>query len=203
MTTHKTIRVSRKHLRQVLNENAMLREKVTELQARGNVLLEDRREHDRRYQVSEFHRVFGQPVQRHPDPSNVSEDTLQLRLALVAEEVFEMLEACGADSLDMAKLKAASSNALNQFKRERSWNIDLVKLVDALADIDYVVEGFRLTLGVDGGPISAIVHKTNMAKRGGPIDPQTGKQLKPPGWVGPEKAIREELERQGWQPWQP
>ena len=53
-----------------------------------------------------------------------------------------------------------------------------------------VVEGTRQVFGVDGRPVAAEVFRTNMAKLSGPVDPATGKKLKPPGWVPREPKHR-------------
>ena len=62
-------------------------------------------------------------------------------------------------------------------------------------DLDYVVEGTRLEFEIDGGPIAVEVHRSNMAKVGGPVR-EDGKRLKPPGWTPPD--IAGELRKQGW-----
>lgn len=118
--------------------------------------------------VGEFHRKFGVSVGQKP--RILSHARQALRLALIREEFEELQEAC-----------------------ERG---DMVGIADALADLDYVIEGMRQELGINGEPIAAEVHRTNMAKEGGPTR-SDGKILKPPGWEPPR--IREELIRQGWE----
>jgi predicted HAD superfamily Cof-like phosphohydrolase len=66
-----------------------------------------------------------------------------------------------------------------------------------MADLDYVVEGTRQELGIDGPAVHAIVHAANMAKQAGPVD-ASGKKRKPEGWKPPD--IAGELRRQGWKP---
>lgn len=79
-------------------------------------------------------------------------------------------------------------------------NVDLVEFADALADLDYVIEGTRLEFGINGAPIAAEVHRSNLSKLGpnGPMLREDGKILKPPGWTPPD--IAGELRKQGWQP---
>jgi predicted HAD superfamily Cof-like phosphohydrolase len=72
---------------------------------------------------------------------------------------------------------------------------DLPAFADALADIDYVVEGARLEFGINGSPIADEVHRANMAKLGGPKRAD-GKHMKPEGWTPPDVAG--ELVKQGW-----
>lgn len=117
-------------------------------------------------QVLAFHRRFGQSIGEKP---HVPDDkTVRFRLSLVAEEFFEMLEA--ALPFDKryvgSSLKDAKDIVTNHITSPHapSIDVDLPELVDALADIDYVVEGFRITLGVNGKPVADEVHRANMAK---------------------------------------
>jgi predicted HAD superfamily Cof-like phosphohydrolase len=74
--------------------------------------------------------------------------------------------------------------------------VDLPELADALADLDYVVEGARLEFGINGAPIATEVHRANMAKLDGPVR-EDGKKQKPEGWKPPD--IESELRKQGWE----
>lgn len=120
-------------------------------------------------QVREFQAAFNQPA---PEvPAFPDAETWRLRERLIDEELRELKDAYAAG--------------------------DFVEMVDALADLLYVVQGAAITVGVHMEPVMAEVHRTNMAKVGGPID-ENGKQLKPPGWTPPD--IEACLERQGWSP---
>lgn len=67
-----------------------------------------------------------------------------------------------------------------------AWQVrDQVKMIDALCDILYVTCGAAVEMGVDLEPHFNEVHRSNMDKAGGPTSP-SGKQLKPPGWKGPD-----------------
>mgnify|MGYP001601411906 CR=1 FL=1 len=87
-------------------------------------------------QVAEFMNVSEQPVRTAP--STIDEKTLDFRLSLVMEETQELAEAVEND--------------------------DYVEMVDALADIIYVVDGFAHTLGVDLNKAFRLVHESNMTK---------------------------------------
>lgn len=65
---------------------------------------------------------------------------------------------------------------------------DLIEVLDGLCDVLYVTLGAFEAIGVDAQTLFDEVHRTNMAKIGGPVDPVTGKQLKPPGWKPPDLA---------------
>jgi predicted HAD superfamily Cof-like phosphohydrolase len=94
--------------------------------------------------VEEFHRVFQQPVKRCPDITVFDEDPklVALRLSLIEEETREFLEALE--------------------------NKDVVEMVDALADINYVVYGGGLAFGINMDSM------LKLSKR-----PQTSKDIEP------------------------
>lgn len=64
---------------------------------------------------------------------------------------------------------------------------DLVEAVDGLCDLLCVVYGAALEFGVDLPACWDEVHRTNMAKVGGPVR-EDGKRLKPDGWTPPDIA---------------
>lgn len=86
--------------------------------------------------VEEFHRAVGLPVQ--DSPCFPGPDRAQLRAALISEEADEFAEAASA--------------------------ADMTSMVDALADLLYVVYGAALELGVDVDAALAEVHRSNMTK---------------------------------------
>lgn len=141
-----------------------------------------------RDQVKKFHEEMGIPVLDIPQIP--SDDRVRLRLNLIAEESFEIYEAC---NLDVKKLK----EELFRLIRESELKIDMPKFVDGLGDTDYVVEGTRLEFGVDGEDIADEIQAANMRKVNGPLR-EDGKRLKPIGWVGPD--IEKVLKNQGWIP---
>jgi hypothetical protein len=58
------------------------------------------------------------------------------------------------------------------------------EVIDAMCDTIVVVHNTSNAMGIDLEPFYDEVHRTNMAKVGGPKDAD-GKQLKPEGWEGP------------------
>lgn len=145
---------------------------------------------DLRLQVEEFHKAIGQPVL--DTPTIPSDDRIRLRLRLVTEEFFELLKACVDDTFK-SSIKLVEDR-VGYIIKESPLRVDLPEVADALADIDYVNEGFRLELGINGLPIAEAVHISNMSKSGGPV--VDGKQKKPEGWTPPD--IAGELVKQGW-----
>lgn len=121
-------------------------------------------------QVREFHEKFG--VECALYPSFPDQKTCQLREDLIEEEFIEL------------------SDAIN--------NRDIVKVADALGDILYVVYGAALAFGIDMGPVSDEVHRSNMTKvwpDGTVRRRHDGKILKPPTYSPAD--IEAVLERQG------
>jgi predicted HAD superfamily Cof-like phosphohydrolase len=148
-----------------------------------------------RAQVLEFHRAFSHPVAERPTiPAN---DRVRFRLTLIAEEFFELLEACGiVPELDEGgDVGGLVASVIEHAKPV----VDLAKFADACGDLDYVVEGARIEFGIDGAPVASAIHAANMAKLGPdgkPIRRADGKSLKPEGWTPPD--IAGELRKQGW-----
>lgn len=107
-------------------------------------------------QVKEFHRVFDQPIIE--TPAIPPDERIRLRARLIAEEFFEVMESMFAGQFPNAR-------GLVMFHIDNfTPMVKMVDLADGLADLDYVVEGTRLEFGIDGGPIAAEVHRSNMAK---------------------------------------
>lgn len=169
-------------------EVTFLRQRLTDMQATSTRQLEELRafrgtgETKLSRDVREFMVAFGQHVA--DKPSVPPDDVVRLRLRLVVEETVELLRACGA-----------WIGPKNEVERHSNSDVDMVELADALADIDYVVEGTRLAFGISGASIANEVHRSNMAKAGGKLD-EHGKLQKPDGWTAPD--IEGALIKQGW-----
>lgn len=153
-----------------------------------------------RDQVREFHVAMNVPADAER-PTVISEERLRLRAALIAEEFAETMAAMfdlDADHHDGPGTfggLGVLSGSLRHICECAPVRVNMPELADGLADLDYVVEGTRLEMGIDGAPIAAEVHRANMSKLGGPVAPN-GKRLKPPGWTPPD--IAGELRRQGF-----
>lgn len=64
---------------------------------------------------------------------------------------------------------------------------DLIGAIDGICDLLAVTYGAGAEFGIDVAPFWDEVHRTNMAKAGGPMRAD-GKRLKPPGWTPPDIA---------------
>lgn len=148
-------------------------------------------------QVTEFHVAMGAPIGEKP--AELTRERLEFRLSLIAEECLELLDAAGytLTGREDGKKPTLQFGQLGADGRWRTTPFDMVEVADALGDLDYVVEGMRLELGIDGAPIAAEIHRTNMLKSTGPVRAD-GKKLKPEGWLPPD--IRACLVAQGWTP---
>lgn len=61
---------------------------------------------------------------------------------------------------------------------------DMVGAIDGMCDLLCVVYGTAVEFGIDLDPFWREVHRSNMAKQGGP-ERADGKRLKPEGWQPP------------------
>ena len=116
------------------------------------------------HQVGEFHRAYGLPLRDEPTVG-VGAGQVELRLALIEEELAELAAAARAD--------------------------DLVGVADALADIVYVAYGTAHVYGIDLDSVLDEVHASNMTKLGAdgrPIRRADGKVLKGPNYRPPDIA---------------
>lgn len=113
--------------------------------------------------VREFHAAFGQP---DADAPNIDDETTnQLRVALLREELDELQDALNAR--------------------------DPVAVLDALTDLQYVLDGAYLQLGFAAVKDVALaeVHRSNMSKLGDdgkPVLREDGKILKGERYVAPD-----------------
>lgn len=112
----------------------------------------------------EFNQAFDIPKLDSPDIG--PEELIELRIKLLREEVEEYAEAARAG--------------------------DLVEVLDALADIGYILAGTILNHGMQDIYDDAFdeVHRSNMAKLvdGKVLRREDGKVMKPQGWTAPQLA---------------
>lgn len=114
-------------------------------------------------QVQEFHETYGLPVE--DEQTTGSEKTKELRINLLQEELDELKEALEND--------------------------DYVETLDALIDLQYVLDGAFLSFGMHGVKMAAFeeVHRSNMSKLGEDGEPirreSDGKVMKGPNYFKP------------------
>lgn len=115
--------------------------------------------------VREWHDAFDLPVVEAP---SIPEARAQMRLAILEEEVAELRDAVEAG--------------------------DMVEVLDALCDIQYVLDGTFLEFGLHRLKVAAMaeVHNSNMSKLGAngrPVLREDGKVLKGPDFFPPNLAV--------------
>ena len=113
--------------------------------------------------VQDFHEAFGLGVNHEPI-ANLSEEKIQLRFNLMAEENEEYLEAAKND--------------------------DLIEVADALGDMLYILCGTILEHGMQYKieEVFEEIQRSNMSKLGGngkPIFREDGKVMKGPNYFKP------------------
>jgi len=107
--------------------------------------------------IVDFHKATGTVVGDRPTVPSF--EVRNLRWSLIDEEVGETLDAIRND--------------------------DLIELADGITDSIVVLLGTAISYGIDIRPVWDEVHRTNMAKVGGPKR-EDGKMLKPEGWRPPD-----------------
>lgn len=148
-------------------------------------------------QVRSFHDAFGVPCR--DTPGIPDDDTVRLRLRLIAEEFCEVLDAAGYSGTAEV-IFAIVKDALHDNPPEIA---DLPVFAKELSDLDYVVEGTRLAFGIDGEPVADATQASNLSKLGDdgkPIYRDDGKVTKGPRYFSAIPAVRNALISQGWQP---
>lgn len=115
--------------------------------------------------IRDFMLKAGQVVREKPS-IELTEEERELRVKLILEEALEFAYAMGV------KVEARSVHAVNgiyssdslAFYISPTTPINLVEAADAVADLNYVVNGSAVALGIDMEPIDEEVHASNMSK---------------------------------------
>ena len=134
--------------------------------------------------VKEFMEKFGHPVYERPTEIE-DEDWLHMRLELIREELGELYEACGYEIGEWNEVVPVRQMA----------RTNVIAAADALGDLEYVVNGMALGMGIDLPEVVKEIHRSNMTKLGEdgkPIYREDGKILKGPGYEAPNllKALK-------------
>ena len=135
--------------------------------------------------IEDFHKeVMKDDFQKKPHIPDAG--LVSLRGKLIKEEYLETIDALN-DLLLCSQLT------------EKTYipTAKLAELADGIVDTIVVLLGTAITFGIDIRPIWDEIHKTNMAKKDGPLR-EDGKKLKPEGWVPPDvkSIIKYQLSRE-------
>ena len=140
-------------------------------------------------QVKEFHEAFGHPVSE-PERCNQS-----LRLHLIAEEFIELMIGCGFPKDLKGSFDEVMARAIEVAEDGET---NLVEIADALGDLNYVITGFAVELGIPFDEVCNEIHTSNMTKLGEdgkPIYRDDGKVLKGPNYRPPN--VKKVLDEHG------
>ena len=146
--------------------------------------------------VREFYGAFEEPIHAGV-PSGAADvlpdERLQLKIALIIEEVSELLDAAYSPAVGN-KVREAWAGALDQGLTQNPTR-DLVEMFDAVLDIDVVVNGLAIETNMPVVDGLAEVHRGNMSKldeNGRPLRSDGtdglpfGKIKKGPNYVAPD-----------------
>ena len=130
--------------------------------------------------------------------------TLMLKMAFRAVKKFNFYARRNnprRPQMPTPQLQQELARRLAEEARELAEATTLKDVIDALIDSLYIALDCCCVLGVNPSPFFRIVHTANMRKANTPdgwmqIHPETGKVLKPEGWVSPDAEIVSELARQ-------
>ena len=112
---------------------------------------------------------------------------------LVKEETTEFCEALSYVEINLERIENGSPPGFPHDTNEENLIHWWAQTIDAMCDILVVTLNVACAMNLDLEPFFNEVHRTNMAKAGGPVR-EDGKKLKPEGWEPPK--IRELLEDQ-------
>lgn len=115
--------------------------------------------------VREFYGAFGEPIHGgvpSAAPEVISDERLQLKLALIIEEVSELLDATYSEAVG-EKIRTAWQSAIDAGLTANPTR-DLVEMFDAVLDIDVVVNGLAIETNMPVVDGLAEVHRGNMSK---------------------------------------
>ena len=138
--------------------------------------------------VREFHSTFDHPIA--PIPTVGTRELRELRIALIAEELSELCVALQVElRLHVFIPGITPGGCTLKVNALENSHIDLVEAADALGDIDYVVAGTNLALGIPADKVINEIHRSNMSKNGPdgiPLRREDGKILKGPNYTPPQ-----------------
>lgn len=136
-------------------------------------------------QLEEFHREVMGDLPEPKDPIEIRDG--MLRAKLIMEEASETANA-------LTGMEVRCNIGGHHLIANDCFHPNLVEVIDGCCDILVVTYGTAVRANFDLDPFMDEVHRTNMAKKGGPIR-KDGKRLKPPGWTPPdiEGVLQNEL----------
>lgn len=128
-----------------------------------------------------LYEAWDEPIHRgapSADESVISDERLYLKLSLIFEEFAELVGAAYNPEAEKFLIKAWSE--LHEKKLDSQKDRDIVEIADAFTDLEVVINGAALEMGVPMDACFEEVHGSNMSK----LDPKTGKAIRSDGTDG-------------------
>ncbi len=143
--------------------------------------------------VRTFHAVYQMPIGdrlwKDNGLAHMSDDRIKMRLSLIAEEVVELVEACGQSiEIQPAYDDDAAEKHVVTIGPDEDSTRNTIEIADARGDIIYVVCGFAVEMGIDLTSVVREIHASNLTKldaNGQPIFRGDGKVMKGPNYMKP------------------
>jgi predicted HAD superfamily Cof-like phosphohydrolase len=135
--------------------------------------------------VRDFHVAFNYPH----SPAPIGLRSAEQRAHLMAEEPIETVIGLVGPGRAQTIVIGELLKAVEKAAKRRQTCASLHETIDGCMDTLVVTFGTLEALGItfeETMLFFAEVHRANMAKKDGPRDPVTDKQLKPPGWTPPD-----------------
>lgn len=112
--------------------------------------------------VTEFYDAFAQARPAEGAPSLTAgpmEERVHLKMDLIAEEFFELVEAVYGDSASRY-----IAGTWSTVKKLDDHTRDVVKAADGLGDLDYVIAGLAIEANIPHDRVVENIHASNMSK---------------------------------------
>lgn len=123
------------------------------------------------------------------NPSQLTREEAKLRVKLVFEEAFELAAALGihlvVNNIPPFRMNRPQNSIIAEdisLVGDLNINTDLIEAADAIADLNYVVNGTACAIGIDMEPIDDAVHESNMSKFIDGYRREDGKWVKGPSY---------------------
>lgn len=162
------------------------------------------------FRTAQFHRFYDAPIHEGSvtkDFKHMSNERVAFRVSFIISELFELLNkglgltmemSVHVDNHMVTYLNQSDANLCNMIREalDVHGKRDIVEVVDALGDLNVVVNGFALELGVDMNAVDREICASNFTKMGADgfpiigdgITGPVGKVLKGPNFVEPNIA---------------
>ena len=133
--------------------------------------------------VKTFMEKAGQEI--NTVPTEPSEETRQLRAALIIEEALETIHAMGIE-VTFNDEKELTIDALDYWDTEK-YKVDIEQVADGCADLRVVTTGTLISFGINDEELQDEVDASNLRKFAvGHTTRKDGKHIKPPNWEAPD-----------------